>query len=339
MNLYNTKYIIWISLAVICFVGFVACKKNNDSPENALAKELSNYSASYWQRAYAIKLNGIAYGDSTVSYRGFPVSLSQPAAQEMEVKAAIDTSLIDAYNALYNEKNPKFDTAAFSLSFGGKYRIAADSTTSADSLYIRLKSATKLADSTVFLIPVRLTANNGATVKTSIVFFKMFVAPAYIDAYINNGTSPGFASPYNRYGSLFFSYVLSKDANGNLVVPAIARMSAFARQRFPMGSLHVYGGFDISDSLVQAVSKNTGLSYKPFPTGTYRMIKEMATIAPNTYVSADSLTVGLQNYDAFSKGTYYLLGVKIISKKEDVFSAPPINQTSSYAMISVYINP
>lgn len=332
-----TKYIKSAIGLLLAVAGVVACKKNNDSPENELAKALSTYTYSYVEQGSAVRLHGIAYNDTTLKYRGFPVSLSAAAGSETVVTATIDTTLIATYNSLYHETNPLFNSSAFKLSFNGSYTIKANELTATDSLYVLLKSATTLTDSAVYLIPVRLTAKNGASLVNTIVFFKMYVTSTSIDAYLNGG----YTDTYNYFltwnGSATCTYFNQRDADGNFSSTGdVVRISTFLRTKFPSADLHAYAVLDLSDSVINAFGTATGYTYKPFPAGTYELVKSSVTVPANANLSKDSLVLNLSHYEKFENGTYYLLGIKMVQSPDDVYSIPPMNSTASWAFIRMY---
>lgn len=337
LQLNNNRIYTWIAV-VICATLFACSKKDSDLDN--LARSISTYTFSYIEKGSATRINGIAYSDTTLSYRGFPVSLSAAAAGETVVKAVIDTTLIPMYNSLYGEKNRMFDSTAFKLSHNGEYHIPANQVTSPDSLYVLLKSATRLADSAVYLIPVRLTATNGAGVVNSIVFFKMFISSTSVDAYIYGGyafnTTYGYPYTGNN-GSKTFYLTLSRDGNGQVVGgPDVVKLNAFLRIPFALKDLNAYGAIDVSDSSVAALSGY--YKYVRFPEGTYELTKNKITVPAKAYFSRDSLSVNISHYEKFQSGVYYLLGVKLVSDPTDIYSIPPMKSTASYAFISMYIN-
>jgi hypothetical protein len=324
-------------LFILFSIFIISCKKNDDSALNNLAKEVSHYTVSYVEKGSAIRLNGITYKDTTLYYKGVAVNLSGTTNQETVVSAVIDTSLIQGYNTLYSESNPTFDTTAFKISNNGEFRIKANESSSSDSLYVLLKSATSLKDSAVYLIPVRLTTNNGAKLTTTVIFFKMFIATSSMSAYINGGSAFNYNYPYTRYGSLCFYYSFQRDENNHVVGPDSVKLSAFLGTPF-FKDLNVYGALDVSDSLINAYNTTTGYNYVAFPEGTYELSKNVAQIPATKYFTKDSLTVKITHYDQFIPGTYYVLGIKLVSSPTDIYSIPPMKSSYSYAYISMYIN-
>jgi hypothetical protein len=322
--------------AVILFLTLFSCNKKDDAL-TALARELGSYKFSYIETGSAIRLNGATSGNTTLTYRGFPVSLTGSAGGETVVTATIDTSLVASYNTLYNESNPAIDAKAFVPSFNGTYRIAAGETTASDSLYVMLNDASGLTDSTLYLVPVRLTANNGGKVATTVVFFKMMVTITAVDLYINGGASFGYTYPYARNGSQYWNFYLSTDADGNVIGPASLNISVAAGVRYPDSDLHAYAVTDVSDSLITAFSTAAYTTYERFPEGTYSITKANANVVANTLYSKDSLTVSFSNYAAFKAGTFYLLGVRLVTDQQDPLSAPTRNGAASYALFSFYI--
>lgn len=323
------------------FAILFACKKQDDSLDS-LAKAISGYTSSYVEKGSALRINGIAYNDTTIAYRGFPVSLSAAAGSETVVKATIDTTLIAAYNAMYGEKNRMFDSTAFKLSNNGEYHIKTNQVTSADSLYVLLKSATKLVDSAVYLIPVRLTATNGAGVANSIVFFKMFISSTSVDGYIFSGyafNTTAYPYPYSgSNGSKTFFLTLNKDANGQVIGgPDLVKFNVFLRTRFALKDLNAYAAIDISDSSIKALTTSY-YNYVRFPEGTYELVKNKVTVPANGYFSSDSLSIRLSHYEKFQSGVYYLMGIKLVSEPSDIYSMPPMKSTASYGFIHLYIN-
>ncbi|MBP1652972.1 MAG: hypothetical protein H6Q26_3129 [Bacteroidetes bacterium] len=314
----------------------VSCTKKDDALTE-LARELGSYKYSYIETGNAIILNGVTSGETTLTYRGFPVSLTGNASGETVVTATIDTSLVASYNTLYNETNPSISATAFLPSFNGSYRIAAGENTATDSLYITLNDASKLKDNTLYLVPVRLTANNGGQLSTSIVFFKMMVTLTAVDLYINGGGSFDYTYPYARNGSQYWGFYLSTDDSGQPIGPASLNISVAAGVRYPFDELHAYAVTDVSDSLITAFSAAAYTTYEKFPEGTYAITKSSATVAPNTLYSKDSLTVSFSNYSAFKPGTFYLMGVKLVTDPNDPLSAPARKGVTSYALFSFYI--
>ncbi|BAV07540.1 protein of unknown function [Filimonas lacunae] len=327
-------------LVLVAAVTVFACKKEDDAL-TSLARELSNYKFSYVQSGSAVRLNGIAYEDTTLTYRGFAVSLTGAASHEVVVDAVIDPSLVASYNALYSESNPSFDTSSFKVSYNGVFTIAANATTATDSLFIKLKSATRLKDSTTYLVPVRLTARTGEQVATSIVFFKFFVAATSVDVYMNGADYFSYYWAYNRSGSLYYPIYFTRDENGKITGPESLSFSSFARTRLKSQEMHVYAVTNVSDSLIKAFSASTGYSYQAFPAGTYSLAKNKATIPANAYLSSDSVKVNFTNYEAFETGKYYLLGLQIVREPTDALSAPPAATTSfnGFALVSFYVYP
>ncbi len=321
---------------LILLIVLFACKKEDD-PLTALARELGAYKYSYIETGNAIRLNGLTSGDTTLSYRGFPVSLTGTASGETIVTATIDTSLVASYNTLYHESNPAIGVNTFRPSFNGTYRVAANETTAADSLYILLNDASNLEDSTIYLIPVRLTANNGAKVATTVVFFKMMVTITAVDLYVNGGSAFDYTSPYARNGSQYWGLYLSKDADGKVIGPSSLKISVATGARFAASELHAYAVTDVSDSLISAFSAAAYNTYVPFPEGTYSLTKTTATVDANNLYSRDSLTISFNNYDAFQAGKFYLMGVKLVAGQDDALSAPPRQGAASYALFSFYI--
>ncbi|WP_440133921.1 DUF1735 domain-containing protein [Chitinophaga sancti] len=325
-----------IYIALILIIVQFSCKKEDD-PLTALARELGSYKYSYIETGSAIRLNGATSGNTTLTYRGFPVSLAGSASGETVVTATIDTSLIAAYNTLYNESNPSIDTKAFRPSFNGTFRIAANEKTAADSLYILLNDASGLENNTLYLVPVRLSANNGGKVATSVVFFKMMVTITAVDLYVNGGAAFEYTYPYARNGSQYWGFYLSQDEAGNVIGPSSLDISIAAGVRFPAGELHAYAVTDVSDSLINAFSAAAYTSYERFPEGTYSLTKASAVVAANTLNSSDSLKLSFSNYSAFKPGTFYLMGVKLVADQQDPLSAPPRNGAGAYALFSFYI--
>lgn len=322
--------------AIILLLFLFSCHKQDDEL-TALARELGSYKYSYIETGSAIRLNGVTSGDTTLTYRGFPVALTGNSSGETVVTATIDTSLIASYNTLYHESNPAIDVNAFRPSFNGTYRIAANETTAADSLYILLNDATKLADSTIYLIPVRLAANNGGKVTTAVVFFKMMVTITNVELYVNGGSAFGYTSPYARNGSQYWGLYLSKDGSGKVTGPSSLNISVAASARFSASELHAYAVTDVSDSLITAFSAAAYNTYQRFPEGTYSLTKAGATVPAKALYSTDSLTISFSNYDAFKPGVFYLMGVRLVTNQQDALSAPAKKGAAAYALFSFYI--
>lgn len=328
---------IWYLIVFLFSLSAVSCKKNDSALDN-LAKDLSHYTSSYVEKGSAMRLNGNTYNDTTLTFFGVPVTLSGTSNQEVIVHAAIDTTLIQSYNTMYGESNPLFTASSFKVSFNGEFHVKAGALASTDSLYVLLKSASKLTDSTTYLIPVRLTTDNGVKVKTSVVFFKMFVTTTAISAYINGSSYFGYNSGYNYNGSIFYNMWLPNDGTGHSVGPDYAKFSAFCTTPVSSMALNVHGIIDDSDSLRNAYSTASGYyHFQPFPPGSYEMTKSVALLPAGKYLTSDSLEIRITHYELFQPNVNYLLGVRLVGDPTDPYGMPPRNDASSVAYIGVYI--
>ncbi|HEX8021377.1 DUF1735 domain-containing protein [Mucilaginibacter sp.] len=319
-----------ILLGILC-IGIASCKKSlNDTDK--LQGRLATGSVSYVQGSNVVALNGNNY-NFTPYYVGVPVNLTEKAKSTDTVTAVVDPTLVSQYNQVYQDKNPSFQQGAFQVAHNGKFAVEAGATQAKDSLSVVLTDGSQLKDSTIYLVPVTLSAKSGAALKYSLFFFKVFVVKIDLKAKmygmtVLNGNTAGRSS----YGALSIVYTAT--------VPDSLKFRVSLNTLFPAHDALVQATFLTDDEVNAAIIKENFPGYPaplPVPAGTALITKDLATVPSGRLLSMDSITVKFPNKQNMSSFQWYVMGLKVKSYTASQYGVPPVANDSCRAYIRFFL--
>ena len=318
-----------VGTAFFMLVLFGSCSKD-ESPLDVLAKEMGDLPNSYMERAVQLELGGNYYS-VTEEYRGIPIRLKEKASQEIIVEGAVDVSLVATYNNTFSEKNESLPEGAFKLSHDGKYTVNAQQAIATDSLHVLLADGSKLADSTVYLVPVRLKTQDKAQLVTSVVFFKVFVTKAPLQARLTGGllaeTTPTLGPlGYDIFATIKYDDFMAKDTYTLQVPVSLTRAFTFK-------DVHIKAKLYSNSEVVSQYSKWNSV----FPQGTLILKTGSVTVPAGKLSTEDKMEVSFSNKEKLSKFTSYTMLLTIESDNEDPVSVSPINNELKNIYVTVFL--
>lgn len=319
-----------ILFGLLC-IGIISCKKSLNDTDRLQAR-LASGGVSYVQGSNVVALNGNNY-NFTPYYVGVPVSLTAKAKSTDTVTAVVDPTLVAEYNQVYQDKNPSFPQGAFQVAHNGKFAVEAGATQAKDSLSVVLADGSQLKDSTIYLVPVTLSAKSGASLTYSLFFFKVFVTKGDLKAKmygatVLNGVVPGRSS----YGAL--STYFSGTA------PDSVKFRVTLNTRFPVHDALVQATLLTDDEVNAVIIKENFSSYPPYqpvPAGTALITKDLATVPAGALLSRDSITLKFPNKQNMLAYQWYIMGLKIKSYAGSAYGVPPVANDSCRAYIRFFL--
>ena len=318
---------------LVCLIctGIFSCKKDLSDADNLQAR-LGNGMVSYVQGSNVVALNGESY-NFTPYYVGIPIVLSEAAKSAEEITAAVDPSLVAQYNQLYQEKNPTIPEGAFQVSHQGNFPLASGSTQAADSLYVVLNDGLQLKDSTIYLIPVTLSAKSGSKLKYSLFFFKVFVTKGELKAKMHGGSVFGGTS-FGRtgYGALSAAYS---------TVPDSLKFRLTLNTLFPAHDVLIQAVALTDDEVNEVILKEGFPGYPapaPVPASNYILSKDLVTVPARLLLSKDSVTIRFPDKANFPKNQWYVMGLKVKTYTGSPYGVPPVANDSTRAYIRFFIS-
>lgn len=319
-----------ILLGMLCMV-ISSCKKSLNDTDRLQAR-LANNQVSYVQGSNVVTLNGNNY-NFTPYYVGVPVNLSSKAKTTDTVTAVVDPTLVSQYNQVYQDKNPSFPQGAFQVAHNGKFAVEAGATQAKDSLFVVLTDGSQLQDSTIYLVPVTLSAKSGATLKYSLFFFKVFVTKGDLTAKMYGmSTINGVIAGRSSYGAL------STYASGT--APDSVKLRVTLNTRFPVHDAVVQATLLTDEELNDVIIKENFSSYPPYqpvPAGTAQITKDLATVPAGALLSRDSITLKFPNKQNMSSYQWYIMGLKIKHYTGSAYGVPPVANDSCRAYIRFFL--
>lgn len=318
-------------LVCLLSIGILSCKKDlNDA--DSLQSRMGSGMVSYVQSSNVVALNGINY-NFTPYYVGVPIQLKEAAKSAETITAAVDPSLVAQYNQVYQEKNLSIPEGAFQVAHEGSFSIASGSAQANDSLSVVLNDGSKLKDSTVYLVPVTLSAKSGSKLKYSLFFFKVFVTKGDLKAKMYGATIiNGNKADTRASGALNLYYS---------VVPDSVKFRLTLNTMFPAHDVNVQVKALTDDEVYAVMIKENYTGYPsplPVPAYTYNLTKDLVTVPARSPLSRDSVTLKFPDKANFPKSQWYVMGLKIITYTGSQYGVPPVANDSSRVYIRFFIN-
>jgi hypothetical protein len=315
-------------LCLIC-LGVFSCKKNMNAVDT-LQSRFDTGMVSYVQGSNVVALNGVNYS-FTPYYMGVPVTLKESAKTADTITAAVDPSLISEYNQIYLEKNPTIPQGAFEVAHQGAFAINAGTKEATDSLYVLLNDGSQLKDSTVYLVPVTLSAKKGSKLKYSLFFFKVLVTKGDLQAKTFGSTLATGISNNRLVPSGGLQVVLS-----GITLPDEMKIRMSLNKVFPAHDVIVQATMLTQSEISAAITKETFVGI-PVPEANATLIKDLVTIPARLMLSKDSVTVRFNNKNQLTAG-WYVTGVKIKTYTGSAYGVPPVANDSCRAYIRFFKN-
>ncbi len=268
-----------------------------------------------WKDTYLVTRNGV----QSQSSAGFPVLLTRPFSNDVQVIARIDTSLIASYDSINKTVSPRFNTDIFGFAGTGTVTIKAGKTVSADSITIRITDNSKVDFDKSYIIPVVLSSpgnevpvsNNRQTMFVNISFTKI------------NTSLSGFTGGNN------IPVIINRTPDGDAVSPDIAAFQATINTVFP-DNLDVNIVQD--NTLIEGYNAANGTACIPFPANAYTILQQKVSIPANALASKDSFKIQVSKPQAFEPGKTYLLPFQI---KDEGPVAPSEKNKVMYITLTV----
>jgi hypothetical protein len=330
---YNTlrPILSYKGILLICLlcIGVASCKKNPSEADNLQSKFASGM-VSYVEAGSVLALNGKNYS-FTPHFIGVPILLSNAAKASDTVTSVVDPALVAQYNQIYLEKNPAIPQGAFLVSHQGSFPLATGSTQAKDSLYVLLNDGSQLKDSTVYLVPVTLSAKKGSQLKYSVFFFKVFVTKGDLKAKMYGIGSINGVS-FNRLPSGALQNIHTSTG-----VPDSLKFSVTLTTVFPAHDVSVQGTLLTQSELSAAITKEAFQGI-PVPDNTGLLTKDLVTVPAKSLLSKDSLTLRFPNKSVLKKSQWYVMGVKIISYTGSIYGVPPVANDSCRAYVRFFLS-
>ncbi|MBN9384727.1 MAG: DUF1735 domain-containing protein [Chitinophagaceae bacterium] len=305
------------------FMAVSGCRKNTFDTKDLLVYAPPGTSA------YNVIAGGnIALIRSTIlagTGTAFPVLLTRPFNQDVEVTAKIDTGLVRVYDSLYNVTSPSLPAGAFQLANNGRATVKAGQSQSGDSLRVQLTDASNIMTGTnIYIIPVVLaSASNGVPVSGTrqVMYVKVNIASIATGLVSLDGT-----------GSVS---ILLNNVGGVNTGTDMIYLRTVLNQSITKA---VTANAAVNTALVDTYNSKNGTHYQAFPDGSYQLVKAGATIPANAVVSADSIQIQLPDLSKFITGTDYLLPVTL--KDGGSPDSPPVDGSKNvvYVVLSIFVN-
>ncbi|MFT3902541.1 MAG: DUF1735 domain-containing protein [Niabella sp.] len=284
-----SKFYTLIIIAIGVFY-LSSCKKNEESISN---NERILYAAP-GNAAYNVSA-GTAYvlKNEVVSDKlGFPVYLSRPFTNDVNITAVIDTNFLKQYDSVYKTTSPRFKASAFELDNNGLVTVKAGQTASADSIRLLIKDTVGMGLGKVYVVPVRLVTST-AGVPLSSTRQVMYIK-AGVTKVVSN-----VAAGVVTVNAGFTSSIKTGPAVG---FPAMVNVAL---------SKSVTISFADDPGLVATYNAANTTNYTAMSAGTYTLAKNSVTIPAGATASTDSVQVRFPDLSAFTSGASYLLPVRI----------------------------
>lgn len=333
-KIYHHSYTRLISLkgALLLFaicIALCSCKKNRTEVDT-LQSRFDTGMVSYVQGSNVVALNGINY-NFTPYYVGVPVGLKESGKTADTITAVVDPSLVAEYNQIYRENNPSITAGAFEVAQQGTYAINSGATEAKDSLYVLLKDGSQLKDSTIYLVPVTLSAKSGSKLKYSLFFFKVLVTKGDLLAK-TYGSTVATGISYSRLSPSGALQVLATGSS----LPDELKIRMVLNKVFPAHDVTVQASILTQTEIGAAITKEKFVGI-PVPDANVALPKDLVTIPARAMLSTDSVTVRFNNKQQLTSG-WYVTGVKIITYKGSVYGVPPVANDSCRAYIRFFKN-
>lgn len=322
-TLLNYKVVILLCLLGL---GVLSCKKDR-SDADALQSRFDKGMVSYVQGSNVVRLNGKDYS-FTPYYVGVPVRLKEAVKSEDTITAIVDPSIVTQYNQLYQEKNPLLPEGAFEVSHQGKFSFTPGTVQAKDSLYVLLKDGSELKDSTIYLVPVTLSAKEGVQLKYSLFFFKVFVTKGELRAKMFGSTATTAIS-YNRLSSGALQVVTTA------ALPDSMKLRIMLNKLFPASDVMVQATMLSQSEISAAIIKEKFNNNTYLPSSNVAIMKDVVTIPARTTLSKDSIGVRFLNKAGLKSG-WYITGLKIITYTGSEYGVPPVANDSCKAYIRFF---
>lgn len=280
----------WIIL--VCAI--VSCSKDNMStPEDLIIYMPAGATYNTADASYVTARSNVLAGAGTA----FPVLLTRAFDREVQVTAAIDTSLLSAYDLANKTQSPAFPADAFVLTNTGQVRIPAGQERSVDSLHITLGQTSNLDFSKQYVVPIRLASTNSGLPLSS------NRQVMYLRVRFNQITTQLNGAPSNRVIPIVINRTPTGDViSGNLNLTAGVN-TAFGQAL----SVALRDRQDLLAGYNQANQTN----YVAFPANSFAFSPASVSIASGSLNAATPFTLALRNTTSFVPGRSYLLPLGI----------------------------
>ena len=326
-----TKHINWLAARIhylplyLLLLTLFSCSKDKQLDMDILKAKITN-SISYVLGGNVVTLNNTNYNFTNV-HIGVAIALSEQTKSADTITAVVDPSLVAAYNNEHQETNAALPDGSFGVTHDGVFPVAASASAATDSLYVLLKDGTSLKNGSVYLVPVRLTAKNGAKLKFSTYYFKMRVTIGALKVMMNGVTTykGSIVTRIVNGGAYNVTYIGS--------FPDSLKFSVKTNSIFPAHDLIVEASV-LTSTQTDSLSKAKGFGALSYPADTYTLSKPLANVGTKSQVSTDSIVVKFRNKESFKTLTYYLFSLKLKHYKGTEYGVPPVLTNDSS---SVYI--
>ncbi|WP_099370203.1 BT_3987 domain-containing protein [Sphingobacterium sp. 1.A.5] len=326
-----------LALALLLF-GLISCKKENLGPLEDISKDISQFPSSITGEATAtfVGLKVIQSVTNAAPYT--QVQLKDVTSSPVKVKAVIDTTLFPYYEELYQVKPISFPKDAFKIRNDGILEIEAGKSISTDSLFVDLNNGNGLLPDEVYVIPLKFSVESGnGELKGKYAFLKMKVKAVYIVGRMDQfSTEKNFSKYYDRFAKYIMGGFFNTRMNG--VDDASKNVSMSVKL---MQSINV----DVTAEAIEDRSlvsldffnKKRNAKSKLLPEGSYKIVKNKATIKANQWSSQDSIKVEI-DYDKLEAtigNETYVLIMKIDNSSDKELLAPDTVEMANRAFIEI----
>ncbi|KGE12996.1 BT_3987 domain-containing protein [Sphingobacterium deserti] len=298
-NLKKWRFAQLRSLLLLTLVAMLSSCSRNDlpTPQDLIIYMPTGSTANSMDATFVTARGNVLEGSGTA----FPVLLTRAFDRDVQVTAAIDTSLLAVYNREHNTETIKIPDGSFILEGNGQVHIPAGQERSADSLRIALGTQAGSLDFTKeYVLPIRLSSSNSDLPLSS------NRAVMYVRVRFSQITTQLNGAPANRVIPLRISRTPAGDiVSGNL------NLTAAINTRFatPL-TIALSDRQDWLASYNQANQTN----YIAFPTGTFSLSPNNVSINSGTLSADMPFSLMLSNMHAFETGRSYLLPVGIVDE-------------------------
>lgn len=318
-----------------------SCKKDLITNSSSLVGQLNANKFFEMGIASSDVVNGKVYHDSSLSNPAIAIQLVGPSSTDLIVTGVVDTTLcrelIDYYKS--NDLIPR--NGSFAL-VRDTLTVHAGTDKVTDSLYGKLMNAFNLDSSGIYLVPVRLTANNNENlIANKIALFRMqFIQNNYYGQLSNgsfysldNPNSYNYSSTINGYG--FFDVQINRINNhavGDLIFNLTPRLSL----PFLYASLKIKAGMSfehtIIDSFKNAVDSVQKLkNYAIMPSKNVTIPNKEVIVQQNNYYPSDDFIYRLSKLNSLSVDSNYLFCMTLPDNRDTNYFPPsPIRANSNF---------
>lgn len=302
-----------ILIGILLILNLSACTDADSGNMNEVKVYIPAIGSSY----NVIKGNVLILRDEMIAGNDlkFPVLLTRPYSEDVQVTAWIDTTLISVYDTTYSAKSPQLPEGFFALG-NNTVTIKAGQTISGDSISLAVNPA-KQVDKSSFVIPLVISTVN-SRVPTSSNRNIMYVNAAFAKVnsslgIIGNGTinsdiiyTPrGVTGPDKFKFPGYLSQPIPKPAEITIGLPG--------------------------NSAVDDYNRRYSTNYLPFPDGAYSLVNNKVTVPIDMPVSRDSFEVKISDQTAFQKGLSYLLVLRI---EDEGIVEPHLSAQEMYLIVN-----